>query len=173
MVTWDRVAKFIDTLNGNVGKIVAFGFLIPMLIQVYEVISRYVFGQGTTWSWEVNGQFFTACVLLGGGYTLLHGAHVRMTLVYEKFSLRKRTLINIFTFPVFALFLVALIWTGGKIAWHSWEIKEVSYSYFAPPLYPLRTVVVIGALLLLMQGSANFIRELVSLRRPEGKGGIK
>jgi len=58
---------------------------------------------------------------------------------------------------------------GIKYAKYSWSVHERSWSVFAPPLYPIKTVIPVVAFLLLFQGTIIFIRRILSLKNGELK----
>jgi TRAP-type mannitol/chloroaromatic compound transport system permease small subunit len=54
---------------------------------------------------------------------------------------------------------------GTIEASHSWSIGELSdASPWRPPLYPLKTVIPVTALLLLIQGVSEFLKSLYAAR---------
>ena len=99
--------------------------------------------------------------MIVAGYTLLHKAHVSIDIVYEKFSQRTKAILDVITYSVFFFpFLLVVLYEGIKYAANSWKIAETSWSAFAPPLYPIKTVIPITAALLLIQGASIFIRRI-------------
>ena len=70
----------------------------------------------------------------------------------------------IFFFPGF----IALLIYGVPYALTSWHIHEVSiYSPTGTPIYPLKTLIPIGAALMIIQGVAETIRCAICLRTGE------
>jgi TRAP-type mannitol/chloroaromatic compound transport system permease small subunit len=53
-----------------------------------------------------------------------------------------------------------LIFMGGDDAIYSWQIWEHSNSTWAPPLYPIRTIIPVAAILLFLQGLSNISGEI-------------
>ncbi len=52
---------------------------------------------------------------------------------------------------------------GGSLAWESLSIWEHSNSAWGPPLYPVKLMIPVGAFLLLLQGVAKLIRDILTL----------
>ena len=52
---------------------------------------------------------------------------------------------------------------GGQLAWESLSTWEHSQSAWNPPVYPFKLMIPLGALLLLLQGTANLIRDILVL----------
>lgn len=158
------VKKFchsIDMLNEWAGRIAAW-LIIPLcLIVTYDVILRYIFNRPTVWAWDIDVQLLGASVVLGGGYTLLYNGHIGVDVFVEGLSKRKRAIVEAITSVFFFLGVGVLVWEGAKVAWFSVETREVDFTYFAPPVYPLKVVIAIGFLLLFLQGIAKFIRDII------------
>ena len=164
-----RFCRGIDTLNEWVQRIVKWLFIPLILIVTADVIGRYVFNRPFVWSWDINSQIFGAFAILGGGWALLKERHVRLDVLWGRLPPRKRVIIDVITFLLFLLCVAILLWQSGLATLHSVQTGERFSSYFAPPIYPLKIVVVLGVLLLLLQGVAKFIRDLLLLTQGEGR----
>lgn len=159
----------IDTLNDWSGRIVAW-LIIPMLLIVtYDVIMRYVFNCPTIWAWDINVQLLGVSVALGGGYTLLYNGHIGVDVFVEGLARRKRAIIDLITSIFFFLGIGVLVWESWKVAWFSVRTREVDYTFFAPPVYPLKVLIAVGFFLLFLQGIAKFIRDIVTVKSKEEK----
>lgn len=157
-----RICDTIDTINESVGRFLSFAFIAIMLIQVMEATLRYVFRSPTIWAWDVNGQLFTAAAVLGGGYALLHRTHVNLDIVYGRVNSRAKVVFDLITFPLMLFVLVVVIWQGGDMAQHAWETQQRGRSFWAPLLWPVKSTIFIGALLLFFQAISNYIRTFLS-----------
>jgi len=152
--------NFIENVNLIVGHGISFftaGMIFPIII---EVVSRYVFSKPTIWGLELSMMFFGPFWILGAGYTLLQGGHVNMDVLYNRFSPRGRAILDVITSICFFIFFIIMLREGIEFAMKSWAIREHSESLWAPIIYPIKTILPIGVLLLLLQGLAKFIRNL-------------
>ena len=156
------ILKTIDALSNWTGKIVSF-LIIPIVCAlVYETLMRYVFSAPTTWAYYLSSNLAVVFFLVGGAYTLLHKGHVGMDAVYERFSPRIKAIIDLITAPVFFSFVGLLLWKGIDYAWVSAKGLENTGCPLYLPLYPFKMFVPIGAFLLVLQGIAKFIRDLIT-----------
>jgi len=150
----------IDRVNDWVGKYVSW-LVIPLTFVVtYDVVLRYLFDRPTIWAWDIAVQILASIAILGGGNALLVGAHIGIDVIVERISPKKRAVIGLITYVFFFFSVGILLWKTTAGAWASALIGERSYSYAAPPVYPLKIVMAVGVLLLFLQGIANFIRLL-------------
>lgn len=164
----DRYCDFIDRLNSWIGRFWALAIFGVTLAVLYEVVSRSVFGRGTLWSNETTVYLSAIAYLVGGGYALAHRRHVRIDLVYDLLSPRKRAFLDLFTFLFFVLYAGALIWVGTSMGWTSFQQGEGTGTPWNPPIWPVKLAIPVAALLLLLQGIANLLRD-IGLARPESR----
>ncbi len=157
-----RFLRVIDHISNWSGKIGSFLILFMIAIVVYEVVLRYVFDSPTLWAHETAQFIFGAMTILGGAYALFHGAHVKMDVLYSRFSPRTKAILDLITAFLFFIFCAVLLWTGGEEAWESIALLERSNSQWRPPIYPIKVVVPVAAFLILLQGLAKFIRDLIT-----------
>lgn len=156
------ILKCIDNLSEWSGRCCRW-LIIPLMgITVYDVILRYIFRDATAWAYETKMMLYGALFMLGGAYTLLHNAHVRIDIFYSRLVPQHRAIVEIVFYLVFFLPLMAVLTKYGiDYAWHSWAIKETSaVSYWYPPIYPLKTVLPLAFFLLGLQGVAELARSV-------------
>ena len=162
-----KVLKTIDAISEWTGKTFRWGLIILVLIVSYEVTARFVFGVPTKWSYETDMMLSGAVYALAWAYATLHKAHVRIDLFYGRLSPRGKAAVDVIGtlvafFPLIILFIyMCVVRTGIAIVDH--EVAKQGYWY--PPLWPYRTAVTIGFILLLLQGFAQFYRDVYLLVR--------
>lgn len=154
------VLGFIDALNDRLGKILAFLVVLMFLLVIKEVIGRYFFNAPSVWGQELTQLLFGVYVFLSGGHVLRWGAHVNVDVLYNKFNIRTRALVDIITSALFFLFCGMLLYYGGEFAWESISFWEHSVSAWGPPIWPFKLMIPVGAGLLLLQGIAKLIRDI-------------
>jgi len=137
-----------------------------VIIVTIEVVARYVFNRPTIWSWDISIQILALLTALGAGYALLQGSHVRVDVLVSHLPHRVNVLIDLVMSLLFFFGVGLLMWWFRQEVWKSVAMREVYESLFAPPLYPLKVVVFIGICLLLLQGLAKFIRDLIIITHP-------
>ena len=112
-----KFLNFVDKLNTWVGKIFAFLILLLVFAIMYEVVSRYFFNAPTRWSNEISQYLLTGVVMLGAGFCLVHDGHVRVDIFHRNFSPRTRAVVDIITFLMIAVFVIAMVWKGGDLCY--------------------------------------------------------
>ena len=111
---------------------------------------------------------YGALFFMAGAYTLARGGHVRADIFYRLWAPRTQAKLDLLLYFVFFFpGVVALVWAGTEHAEESWRYREVSiFSPTGVPLYPLKTLLPIGAVLLFLQGVAEVCRCPLHPRRP-------
>jgi TRAP-type mannitol/chloroaromatic compound transport system permease small subunit len=156
-----RYFIIIGKINLFLGKVLQWTILPISAIVMFEVIARYVFNRPTIWAWDVNVQLLALMATLGGGYVLLNDDHVRVDILVAKFSMRKRAILESFTGLLTIVALGILTWHLIDVAVTSVKYLEVDWSYFAPPVYPLRCLMAFGSLMLFLQAIAIFLKNIL------------
>ena len=142
-----------------------------MLVVTYEVVARYVFDSPTIWGFETDRFLLITIVALGGGWTFLHRGHVNVDIVYSRFSTRWKAIIDVITFAVVFFVMGVLLREFTSMAIQSVKVKEVTESIWAPTVYPIKVIAVLGIFLCFLQVFAKFIRDCITVvtGRPEKK----
>ncbi len=155
----EKFLQAIDRINEQTGKVVSYLILFLVGVILYEILVRYLFNSPTIWAHETSQMIYGAYVILLGGYVLQRGGHVNVDILYHRFKPRTRAIIDLFTWLLFFYFCGLLLWKGGEMAWDSFKILETEPTAFGPPVYPIKMMIPLGALLILLQGLAKFIRD--------------
>jgi len=159
-VNGTKLLRWIDALNEHSGRIFAFTIIPLTIITATEVVSRYIFHRPTIWAWDVNIQLFGLMIMMGAGYNLLKGGHVRVDVIVGRLPERTQRIIDLIIAGLFFFSFGTFIWLAGDMAWSSVATCEEYTSLWQPPIYPFRVMIVIGAFLLFLQGAAKFIRDI-------------
>lgn len=169
MRTLSKILHLIDHLSEMSGAAAKWLALVLVFAGAYEAIARHFFGAPTVWSYDVLCMSGGALYMLGASYDYLHDAHTRVDLFYGMLSPRKKAAADAFCFLFLFLPLISVMsWVACKWAFRAWKINEVFYnSFWYPPAGPFRTIFALGLLLLLLQGSAKFIRDTYFALRGE------
>lgn len=155
-----RVLGGVEFVSDWSGRVLWVLILLIMVLLLWEITLRYIFNAPTIWAHETCQHIFGAYSVLAGAYVLLYHKHVKVDLLWSRFSPRGRAIIDSFTYLAFFLFIGIVLWQGWLIAWHAVQIMEVSLRPYPIPIYPLKLTVPIAAFMILLQGLAHFIRSL-------------
>jgi TRAP-type mannitol/chloroaromatic compound transport system permease small subunit len=156
--------RTIDAVNRVVGRFVMYLIFAMMGVLLLSSGSRTFLGVSYIWVVEVAQFLMTAYYLLGGGYSMQLDSHVRMDLLYTRWSPRTRAAVDAITVAFLLFYLIVLLVGGISSTQYAIEYGQKNYSSWAPPLAPIKIVMVIGIALMLLQVIAVFFRDLAAAR---------
>jgi len=105
-----------------------------------------------------------AYYLLGGGYSLQDDSHVRMDLLYERWSDKTKAKVDSVTVLLLIFYLVFLLYGAISSASYALQYGEESYSVWAPRMAPIKIIMSIGIFLTLLQAIAVFFKNVANAR---------
>jgi len=160
------LADRIDRLNTAIGRAASWCALFIVLTGFAVVLMRYLLGLGSLWLQESILYAHAALFLLAAAWTLKEGGHVRVDVFYANASPRTKAWIDLLGALLLLLpFAFAITWFALPYVERSWAILERSRETSGLPLvFLLKTLILIFALLLALQGVAQVTRALAVLR---------
>ncbi|MDH4324618.1 MAG: TRAP transporter small permease subunit [Betaproteobacteria bacterium] len=181
-----RLADAVDATNDWIGRAFAWLTLGMVLTEFVVVLSRYVFGLGSTIMQESIVYMHATVFLVCAGYALAHNGHVRCDIFYATMTPRRRAIVDVIGTLVFLLPMCVLIgWMGWPYVKASWAVMEISQEgrLGIPAVYLLKTLILaftgllgVQAVSLLLQ-SALLVAGVVPNRgrvdgEPAGEGRV-
>lgn len=162
-------ANFIDRLNETIGRALAWLTLLMVLITFAVVVLRYGFDWGSIAMQESVNYLHALVFMAGAAYTLKHDEHVRVDILYTRFSSRGKAWINLLGSLILLLpFCIFLIWISLPYATNAWQLLEGSREAGGLPLvYVLKSFIPLMGLLLLLQGLSLIARSVRQLSQTQ------
>jgi TRAP-type mannitol/chloroaromatic compound transport system permease small subunit len=159
--------RSIDAVNRVIGRFVMYLIFAMMGVLLLSSGSRTFFGVSHIWVVEIAQFLLAAYYLLGGGYSMQLDSHVRMDLLYSRWKPRTRAIVDVMTAGFLLFYLVLLLVGGISSTQYAIEYGQKNYSSWAPPLAPIKIIMVIGITLMLLQAIAVFFKDLAAARGEE------
>jgi TRAP-type mannitol/chloroaromatic compound transport system permease small subunit len=156
-------ASAIDRFNTGVGHAMAWAVVLMTAIVVYDVSMRFLFQMGSVMLQELEWHLFGMIFLLGAAYTYREGGHVRVEIIYQRLSKNQQAKINLFG-NLFILIPVCLLvmWTSIPFVDNSFAYAETSPDPGGLPYrWLIKSAIPAGFFLLLLQGLADSVRQLL------------
>lgn len=152
--------RYVDAINRLVGRGALYLLFVMMGVLLFSAISRFFFNHPVLWAVEFTQFVMAAYFMLGGGFSMLLGSHVRMDVFYSKWSPRKQARMDVLTFIVLAGYLGFLLYGCCTSTWYSIVFNQHNNSAWAPPLAPVKVIMGIGIVLTLLQAFSEFFKSL-------------
>jgi len=160
-----RLTDAIEWINVKAGEYVAFWAVISVFAYYYEVLARYVFNSPTNWVHESMFLMYGMQYMLAGAFAYREDQHVRVDVFYAKFSPRGKAIADIVTSLFFFIFIGTMFVTGMRFALDAIQVGEHSFTEWGVQYWPVKLMIPIGAGLLLLQGIAKLIKDIVIVAR--------
>jgi TRAP-type mannitol/chloroaromatic compound transport system permease small subunit len=117
---FDKFADFIGNLTGVL-------MVVMMLNVFYDVIMRYFFNTGSIAMQEMEWHLFSVVILLGVSYALKEDGHVRVDLIYDTLSDKKKAVINLVgTFVFLIPFAMLILYGSIGFVQEAYQTGEIS-----------------------------------------------
>jgi len=160
-----RTVNAIDAMNIRLGKMTSWvsGLLVAVVFS--DVAMRYLFNTSYVFMQELEWHVFALVIIFGPGYTLWRNSHVRVDLLYQKMSERKRAWTDflgtvLFLVPGCALIII----TSLPWIWESIKVLEGSPDPGGIPLrFILKSCLPVGFFFLLLQGVSLALKSLMTI----------
>lgn len=159
------LARLIDAINDRVGRAVAWLVLAAVLVSSGNAASRYAFSLSSNAWLEIQWYLFSAIFLLAAGYTLRHDAHVRIDVLYGRYSPRARAWLDILGGLFFLMPMALLIlYFSWFVFMQSYVGHEVSSDAGGLVRWPVKLLMPVGFGLLVLQGLSQIVKRIAFLR---------
>ena len=164
-----RYVMFADRVSERFGKVFAWLIMLMAFGVGYEVLVRYVFNAPTSWAFDFSYIMYGTLFMMGGAYTLSRDGHVRGDFLYRLWKPRIQATVELVLYFLFFFpGILALVFTGWKYAARSWRFMEVSVNSPAGiPVFQFKSIIVLAAVLLIIQGMAQVFRCILCIRTGE------
>ncbi len=177
----------VDAVNHRIGRIVMYGIFVLMGILLVSSINKTFFSP-TLWTLEMAQFAMVAYYILGGPYSIQLGSNVRMDLLYGDWSPRRKAWVDAVT-VLFLIFYLGVLLYGavgstayslgyygtepfsffGGLVTGSEEVGrlETSPSAWRPWLWPIKSVMILGIFLMLLQCVSELLKDVLRIRGEE------
>lgn len=166
-----KLVNVLDLINFWAGIIGSVFFLPLTALMVYEVITRRIFHAPTIWTLEMSRFLFVPLILLALGFTLIYRGHATIDLFYTKWNDKTRAIVDIITYIIFMFPACIIMFINEVTATKmSWATLERTPSAFNCPVYPVKTLMPIGFLLLFIAAVSVTLKNIYMVAKKRKTG---
>ena len=180
-------ARIVAAVNRRIGRVMMWGLFAMMAILLWSSVSKTFF-LPSLWTLEMAQFAMVTYYILGGPYSIQLGSNVRMDLFYHTWSLRKKAWFDACT-VLFLIFYLSILFHGGlgSLAYSLgyWGDEPVSFftglmtgseevgrierssTAWRPVIWPIKTVMVLGFFLMLLQAISELFKDIARLKGAE------
>ena len=150
----------IDKFSKIIGNIVCW-ITIPLILgMVYEVLARKLFLAPTIWAYDMSRFFYGALFMLGAGYALSKGVHIRADFLYRNFKVKTQGRVDFWLYLLFYFpgLIVFCYMTVGFVQESIMRSERGMDTTWMPYMWPIKTCLLIGIIFLLIQGISELFK---------------
>ena len=162
----------IDKFSKRTGNIVCW-ITVPLILgMVYEVLARKFFLAPTIWAYDISRFLYGALFMLGAGYALSKGVHIRADFLYRNFKIKTQGIVD---FTLYVLFyfpglLVFLYMTTGFLQESIMRGERGMDTTWMPYMWPIKTCLWFGIIFLLIQGVSELFKSYYAATKGKWPG---
>ena len=162
----------IDKFSKRTGNIVCW-ITMPLIFgMVYEVLARKLFLAPTIWAYDISRFLYGALFMLGAGYALSKGVHIRADFLYRNFKVKPHGAVD---FALYILFyfpglLVFLYMTTGFLQESIMRGERGMDTTWMPYMWPIKTCLWFGIVFLLVQGVSELFKSYYAATKGKWPG---
>ena len=165
----------IDKFSKRVGSVVCW-ILMPLIFAMtYEVLARKLFLAPTIWAYDISRFLYGALFMLGAGYALSKGVHIRADFLYRNFKIKNQGLIDFWLYLLFYFpgLIVFFYMTFGFVVESIQRGERGMDTTWMPYMWPIKTCLLIGIIFLLIQGFSELLKSYWAAKKGEWPGDKK
>lgn len=165
-----KYQRFADRVSEFFGYLAQYFVLFTIAVGLINTVLRYigaVTGTKLTNNALIEGQWYlySMIFLLGFGYVLKNGINVRVDFWFVNQSKRRKAWIDLIGHLISLIPFCGLgLWISWKGVTFSWSILEQSPDASGLPRYPIKTMILVGIIILSIQAIAEVIKTIAVLR---------
>jgi TRAP-type mannitol/chloroaromatic compound transport system permease small subunit len=173
-----KLSEIIDNIVEKIGSMTNWVVILTIAVGFFNVSARYI-GRFIGLKLSSNGlielqwYLFSITFCLGFAYILKHGSNVRVDFLYANWSEKQRSLVDFIGTILFLIpFCLIGLWAAfnpvlrswGRLPDGSWGNWEISSDADGLPRAPIKTMLLVGFALLLLQSISQAIKHFAILR---------
>lgn len=165
-----KLSAGIDGLNDAIGVTIRWLTLVMVLIGAIGAVLRY-YSRGLGLSMNltplVEGQWyaFSVIFLLGAAYGLNKDVHVRVDVMFSRFTDRTRAIIDLVGTTLFLVpFCILMLYVSYPPVLNSISVREMSPDPGGLPRWPIKALILVSFGLLVLQALSHIIKQVEIMR---------
>lgn len=154
-------ARAVDWVTDHFGSIAKWAVFLSCIISATNAIVRYALDISSNAFLEVQWYMFAACVMFGASQVLRLNEHVRVDVLYGRYSGKTQVYIDIFGLLFFLLpVMLTMLYLSTPLFLKMFESHEMSSQAGGLVRWPAMLTLPLGFALMTLQGIAEIIKRV-------------
>ena len=162
----------IDKFSKWIGNTVCWITVPLFFAMTYEVLARKIFNAPTMWAYDMSRFLYGALFMLGAGYALSKGVHIRADFLYRNFKTKTQGIIDFWLYIIFYFpgLIVFLYMTYGFVIESIQRNEKGMDTAWMPLMWPIKMCLLLGIIFLLIQGISELFNSYWAATRGQWPG---
>lgn len=162
----------IDKFSKLIGNTVCWITFPLILAMTYEVLARKLFLAPTIWAYDISRFLYGALFMLGAGYALSKGIHIRADFLYRNFKVKNQGKIDFILYLLFYFpgLIVFLYMTTGFVQEFIMRNERGMDTTWMPYMWPIKSCLWFGIIFLLIQGVSELFKSYYAMVKGKWPG---
>lgn len=153
--------RAVDWLTDRFGTVAQWAVILSCVISAANALVRYSFDISSNAFLEVQWYLFAACVMFGAAQVLRLNEHVRVDVLYGRYSGKTQVLIDLFGLVFFLLpVMVLMMWLSTPLFLKMFHSGEMSSQAGGLVRWPAMLTLPLGFALVTLQGVSEIIKRV-------------
>ena len=156
--------NYVDYVSTKCGRFAMYAIFLMIGTLLLGAVTRNVINFPLSWTVELAQFTMTAYYILGGAYSMQLDNHVRMDMLYERWSEKNKARMDSFTSIFLVIYLVCLLVGSISSAMYAIEYDQRKFSQWNPSMVPIKIIMVFGIVLMLSQSISTFFKDIAKAK---------
>ncbi|MCP4671396.1 MAG: TRAP transporter small permease subunit, partial [Desulfobacula sp.] len=143
--------KFADYLSTKFGRLAMYTVFLMIGVLLLGAVTRNILNIPLSWTVEMAQFIITGYYIVGGAYSMQLKDHVRMDLLYDRFSVKTKAKIDVCTNFFLVFYLLTLLFGSISSTMYAIEYGQRNFSQWNPSMIPIKLIMVFGIILMILQ----------------------
>ena len=152
--------KYVDAISIKIGRATMYLIFVMIGVLLLGSITRNILNMPLSWTVEMAQFIITAYYIAGGAYSMILREHVRMDLLYERFSEKNRARMDVVTTFFLLFYLVVMLVGSVSSTMYAIEYGQRNFSQWNPSMIPIKLIMVAGIFLMILESISFFFKDL-------------
>ena len=162
-----KYVKWVDYISTRFGRLAMYTIFLMIGTLLLGAVTRNILNIPLSWTVEMAQFTMTAYYILGGAYSMQLNSHVRMDLLYDRYSDKTKAKIDVWTNLFLVFYLVCLLVGSISSTIYAIEYDQRKFSQWNPSMVPIKLIMVFGIILMLLQTVSTFFKDIAKSRGME------
>ena len=160
-----KCVYLIDALTDRFASVAKWAVIASCFISAANAVVRYAFDYSSNGFLEIQWYLFAICVMFGAAQVFRVNEHVRVDVLYGRYSGKTQVLIDIFGIVFFLLpVMVAMLYFSFPLFLKMFVSNEMSSNAGGLLRWPAMLTLPLGFSLMILQGLSELIKRVAWLQ---------